>query len=81
MKNESNLVNIQCPSCGTPIVTTYKGKDVKGALQHKCGKCKRYWDVDYTSKSVNWLKGKEECTPIREFNLDLSSGICTPMRV
>lgn len=76
MNKEPELVNINCPSCGTPIVTTYKGKDVKGELLHKCGKCKRYWDVDYTKGSVIWIKGKEKNTPIKEFKLDLSTGSC-----
>jgi C4-type Zn-finger protein len=81
MKNESNLININCPVCGNPIVTAYKDKDVKGELLHKCGQCKRYWDLDYTNKSAKWVKGKENSTPVRYFTLDLSTGNCSPMCV
>lgn len=77
MKKE--LININCPVCGNPIVTAYKGKDVQGELLHKCGKCKRYWDVNYTNKRVIWVKGKENSTPIKEYRLDLSTGNCYPL--
>ena len=81
MKKKTELININCPGCGTPIVTTYtyKGRDVRGELLHKCGKCKRYWNVDYTSRKVLWIKGKENCTPTKEFKLDLSTGDCYPL--
>lgn len=64
-------VNINCPICGNPIVTIYKEQDIRGVLQHKCSKCKRHWDVDYTSKCIEWVKGKENYTPIKEFQLAL----------
>lgn len=76
MIKESELVNIKCPVCGTPIVTVFKKKNVQGEMLHKCCKCKRYWDVDYTNKSVIWDKGKENSTPIKQFKLDLSTGSC-----
>ncbi len=75
----SKEVNIKCPVCDNPIVTAYQGKVVKGILQHKCGKCKRYWNVDYTNKTIVWVKGKESCTPIREFQLDLATGTSIPI--
>lgn len=79
MKKEVELINVNCPVCGNPIVTTYKGRDVKGQLLHKCGKCKRYWDVNYTNKRVRWVKGKENNTPIKEYRLDLETGKCYPL--
>lgn len=78
MAKITELVNINCPICGNPIVTTYKGKGVKGVLQHKCGKCKRYWNVDYTNKTIVWVKGKENNTSVKDWLLDLSSGNSYP---
>lgn len=71
-------VNINCPTCGTPLTTIFLGKDVKGIFQHKCGKCKRYWKVDYTNQTVAWVKGKEESTSIKEFQLNLATGNSLP---
>lgn len=68
-------VNIKCPTCGTTMVTAYGSGDIKGILRHKCGRCRRYWNVDYTAKIVVWAKGKEESTPIKEFRLNLPTGI------
>ncbi|SCY26570.1 hypothetical protein [Alkaliphilus peptidifermentans] len=79
MKKKIELININCPSCGTPIVTTYRGRDVKGELLHKCSKCKRYWKVDYTNQKVIWVKGKEDNTQDKEFKLDMSTGKCHPL--
>ena len=79
MNKEAELVKIKCPSCGNTIVTAYKGKDVKGELQHKCAKCGRLWDVDYTNESVKWCGGKEKYTPIKEYKLKLSTGSCYPL--
>ncbi len=71
-------VNIKCPTCGTTMVTAYMGEDIKGILQHKCVKCRRYWNVDYTAKIVIWAKGKEESTSIKEFQLNLATGDSSP---
>lgn len=71
MDQGTELVNINCPVCGTPIVTAYKEKNVEGILMHKCAKCKRYWNVDYTNKTIDWAKGKESSTPIKNWELKI----------
>lgn len=72
-------VNIKCPKCGIPIVAIFKEHKVQGVLQHKCSKCKRFWNVDYTSRVVLWAHGKEAATLIRRYQLDLATGISLPI--
>jgi DNA-directed RNA polymerase subunit RPC12/RpoP len=79
MKKNEELINIVCPACANTIVTKYKGKEIIGELQHKCSKCKRYWNLNYTTKTITWKAGKADTTPIKKFELDLFTGISYPL--
>ena len=79
MVEKTELINISCPVCGTTMVSTYKGRDIKGILQHKCGKCKRYWNVDYTNRTIIWVKGKEADELVKNWQLNLSTGYSIPI--
>lgn len=76
---EETKVDIRCPACGIPMVAIFKGQVIQGVLQHKCGRCKRYWNVDYTNRGVEWVKGKADVTSDRRYDLNLSSGISSPI--
>lgn len=78
MVEDQSLVNVKCPMCGTTLVTVEIGEEVKGPFQHKCGKCKRYWRIDYTKKVVTHVQGKVEITPIKKWLLDLKTGESKP---
>jgi len=78
MAENQSLVNVKCPMCETTLVTVEMGEEVKGPFQHKCGKCKRYWRVDYTKKVVTHVRGKVEKTPIKKWLLDLKTGESKP---
>lgn len=78
MVEVQSLVNVKCPMCGTTLVTVEIGEEVKGQFQHKCGKCKRYWRIDYTMKVVTHVQGKVEITPIKKWLLDLKTGESKP---
>jgi transposase-like protein len=79
MKKGKDSVNIKCPACTTTIVTKYKGIEIIGELQHKCSKCKRYWDLNYTTKTITWKAGKADTTLIKKFKLNLLTGISYPI--
>lgn len=76
--SEATKVNIKCPECNTPFVTAFKDRSINGMLQHKC-KCRRYWNVDYTNKTIVWVKGKETVTSTRKYQLNLATGISLPV--
>jgi transposase-like protein len=78
-KNEEELINILCPACANTIVAKYKGEIVTGKLQHKCRVCKRYWDLNYTTKTITWKGGKADKTPITKFKLDMATGKWQPI--
>lgn len=67
--SKKNEANVKCPACTNPIVTIYKDKPIRGVLQHKCSKCRRHWDVDYSIRLITWVKGKESSTSIKEYPL------------
>ncbi|GEM_PF-2438031 len=79
MVREQSLVNVKCPMCENTLVTVETGEEVKGPFQHKCGKCKRYWRIDYTRKTVKHVRGKTDATPITEWMLELRTGHSTPI--
>jgi DNA-directed RNA polymerase subunit RPC12/RpoP len=73
------LINIECPTCGNPIVSKYANGEVTGLLLHKCSRCKRYWDLNYTTGTISWVDGKPDKTPAKNFIVDLSTGKTRPM--
>lgn len=75
-KEDKNSVNVKCPVCSNTLVTKHKDEEVTGRLLHKCSKCKRYWNVNYTTKIIAWKDGKVDNTPIKKFKLDMATGKC-----
>ena len=61
-------INIVCPACANTIVAKYKGEIVTGKLQHKCRVCKRYWDLNYTTKQLHGREVKRIKPPSRNSN-------------
>lgn len=79
MVKDNSLINVKCPMCETTLVSVEKCEEVKGPFQHKCGKCKRFWRVDYTTRIVKHVKGKNDSTPIKIWLLNLETGDSTTL--
>lgn len=79
MIKTENQVKIKCPMGDSVLTAKPKDKDVIGELEHKCSKCKRTWNIDYTTKIITWVDGKADATPIRKFKLNIATGKSKPI--